>query len=84
MRNKKKTVEKYITLRAVSEKTPPPKCWPITTLATMGQRSHNVWVVACAGDGIYRTGTKYMRNIYPQVYIWNVWPFGTTNICVNI
>ena len=29
------------------------------------QWSHNVWVVACAGARIYRTGTKYMRIIYP-------------------
>ena len=50
----------------------------------MGQWSHNVWVVACAGARIYRTGTKYMRIIYPYVYIWNVWPLGTTNICENI
>ena len=80
----KKLVEKYITLRAVSENTPPPKSWPITTLATMGQRSHNDWVVACAGARIYRTGTKYMRIIYPRVYIWNVWHLETINICVNI
>ena len=34
---KKKCVEfQYITLRAVSEKIPPKKSWPITTLATMG------------------------------------------------
>ena len=41
-KKKKKLVEKYITLRAVSEKTLPKKSWPITTLATMGQRRHNV------------------------------------------
>ena len=40
------------------------KSWPITTLATMGQRRHNVWVVACAGARVYRTATKYMRIIY--------------------
>ena len=33
-------------------------------LATMGQRRHNVWVVACAGARVYRTATKYMRIIY--------------------
>ena len=65
MRNKNKNAEKYIILRVVSEKTPPHKSWPITTLATMGQRSHIVWVVACVGARIYRTGTKYMRTIYP-------------------
>ena len=57
-------VEKYITLRAVSDKTLPQKSWPITTLATMGQRRHNVWVVACAGARVYRTATKYMRIIF--------------------
>ena len=63
-KKKKKLVEKYITLRAVSEKTLPQKSWPVTTLATMGQRRHNVWVVACAGARVYRTATKYMRIIY--------------------
>ena len=62
--NETKSVEKYITLRAVSEKTPPPKNWPITTLATMGQRRHNVWVAAYAGARVYRTANKYMRIIY--------------------
>ena len=63
-KKKKKLVEKYISLRAVSEKALPPKSWPITTLATMGQRRHNVWVVACAGARVYRRATKYMRIIY--------------------
>ena len=36
MRKKeKKLVEKYITLRAVSEKTLPQSSWPITTHATL-------------------------------------------------
>ena len=48
----------------VSENTLPQKSWPITTLATMGQRRHNVWVVACAGARVYRKATKYMRIIY--------------------
>ena len=30
----------------------------------MGQRRHNVWVVACAGASVYRKATKYMRIIY--------------------
>ena len=65
MRNKKKKrVEKYITLRAVSEKTPPQSSWPITTLATLAEWGRDVWVVACAGARIYRTATKYMRIIY--------------------
>ena len=63
-KKKKKLVEKYITLRVVSENTLPPKSWPITMLATMGQRRHNVWVVACAGARVYRKATKYMRIIY--------------------
>ena len=63
-KKKKKLVEKYITLRAFSEKTLPQKSWPITMLATMGQRRHNVWLVACAGARLYRTGTKYMRIIF--------------------
>ena len=37
----------------------------------MGQWSHNVWVVAWVGARIHRKGTKYMRIINPQVYIWN-------------
>ena len=64
-KKKKKLIEKYITLRAFSEKTLPQKSWPITTLATTGQRRHNVWVVACASARVYRTAaTKYMRIIY--------------------
>ena len=63
-KKKKKLVEKYITLPAVSEKTLPQKIWPITMLATLGQRRHNVWVVACAGARVYRAATKYMRIIY--------------------
>ena len=63
-KKKKKLVEKYITFRVVSEKTLPQKNWPITTLPTMGQRHHNVWVVACAGTRVYRTATKYMHIIY--------------------
>ena len=31
------------------------------------------------GAPIYRTGIKYMRIIYAQVLIWNVWPLGTTD-----
>ena len=76
----KKNVLKDTVLRVVSENTPPPKSWPVTTLATMGQQSYSVWVVACAGARIYRIGTKYMRIIY----VWNVWPLETTNICVNL
>ena len=34
-KKKKKSVEKYIPLRAVSEKKPPQSSWPITTLATL-------------------------------------------------
>ena len=34
-KKKKKRVEKYITPRAVSEKTPPQSSWPITTHATL-------------------------------------------------
>ena len=65
MRKKKKKLdEKYITLRVVSENTLPQKSWPITTLATMGQRRHNVWVVACAGARVFRKATKYMRILY--------------------
>ena len=30
----------------------------------MGQRRHNVWVVACAGASVYRKATKYMHIIY--------------------
>ena len=41
-------------------------------------------VVACAGARIYRTGTKFMRIIYLQVHIWDVWPLGMTDICVKI
>ena len=53
-KKKKKLVEKYITLRAVSDKTLPQKSWPITTLATMGQRRHNVWVSGglCGRQGL--------------------------------
>ena len=63
-KKKKKLFEKYITLRAFSEKTLPQKSWPITTLATMGQWRHNVWVVAYVGARLYRTGTKCMRIIF--------------------
>ena len=34
-KKEKKRVEKYIPLRAVSEKTPPQSSWRITTLATI-------------------------------------------------
>ena len=55
-KKKKKLVEKYITLRAVSEKTLPPKSWPITTLATMGQRRH----YKCLSGGLCgRQGLPY-------------------------
>ena len=46
------------------EDTAQKKSWPITTLATTGQRRHNVWVVARAGARVYHTATKYMRIIY--------------------
>ena len=65
MRKKKnKRVEKYITPLAVSEKTPPQSSWPITMHATLAKWRRKVWVVACAGARLYRTGTKYMRIIY--------------------
>ena len=50
----------------------------------MDQRRQKVWVGACAGARIYRTGTKYMRIIYPQVYNWNMVLLRTTDICLNI
>ena len=64
MRKKKKRVEKYITPRAVSEKTPPQSSRPITTHATLAWWRRKFWVVACAGARLYRTGTKYMRIIF--------------------
>ena len=35
LKKKQKRVQKYITPRAVSKKTPPQSSWPITTLATL-------------------------------------------------
>ena len=63
-KKKKKTCWKIHYFPWVSEKTLSQKSWPITTLATTGQRRHNVWVVACAGARVYRRATKYMRIIY--------------------
>ena len=65
MRKKKKNLLKNTLLSVRFQRRHcPKKSWPITTLATMGQRRHNVWVVACAGARVYRTATKYMRIIY--------------------
>ena len=83
MHKKEKTrAEKYITPRAVSEKTPPQSSWPITTHATLAWWRRKVWVVACAGARIYRTGTKYMLLLWhiciSDVASSLVWPLPGT------
>ena len=36
----------------------------MSMLASLVELRRNIWVMACAGAGVYRLATKYMRIIY--------------------